>query len=251
MKRIAILALALFGVAGANARKIPENITDTVKFNKIQAVLDAVDELDDVNLYGDVTGILMNTFKEGPQGEYLTLEYIRFGNPERVDSVLATMPETFRNREDVRRYVDMAHARINTAPGKKYVDFEGENAEGGKINLSSLVKPGEYTLIDFWASWCPYCIREIPALKEILNEYGPKGFNIVGVAVRDEPAKTKAMVEKKSIPWPVLYNMDRIPYNIYGFVGIPHHILVSPDGTIISRGESAEQIAARLGKLLN
>ncbi len=109
---------------------------------------------------------------------------------------------------------------------------------------------GKYALIDFWASWCPYCIRELPDLKALRADYGDM-LEIVGVAVRDLPEDTRAMVEKQEIVWPVLYNTERVPYDIYGFSGIPHHILVAPDGTIVSRGESAAQLRDRLAGIRN
>jgi hypothetical protein len=58
------------------------------------------------------------------------------------------------------------------------------------------------------------------------------------------------MVAKQELPWKVLYNTQKAPYDIYGFSGIPHHILIGPDGTIISRGENADQIKERLSTLL-
>ncbi len=72
---------------------------------------------------------------------------------------------------------------------------------------------------------------------------------IVGVAVRDIPEDTRAMVAKQDIPWPILYNTERRPYGIYGFSGIPHHMLISPDGVIISRGENVSQLRSRLEKI--
>ena len=113
-----------------------------------------------------------------------------------------------------------------------------------------MITPGKYVLVDFWASWCPYCIKELPQLKELNDKYASRGLQLIGVAVRDEEADTRAMVEKKQIPWAVMYNAKRIPYDIYGIAGIPHHILISPDGVIVSRGESAKQLDARLEKLL-
>ena len=58
------------------------------------------------------------------------------------------------------------------------------------------------------------------------------------------------MVKKRDISWDVLYNTQRVPYDIYGFTGIPHHILISPDGTILSRGENAAQIRAHMERII-
>lgn len=68
----------------------------------------------------------------------------------------------------------------------------------------------------------------------------------MGVAVRDLPEDTKEMMKKKEIGWGVLYNTQKVPYEIYGFSGIPHHMLIGPDGIIISRGENADAIRKRL-----
>lgn len=85
------------------------------------------------------------------------------------------------------------------------------------MRLSSYVKPGKYTLVDFWASWCPYCIKELPDMKQLYADYADKGFEIVGVAVRDKTDDTAAMVAKHELTWPVIYNTQRVPYDIYGF----------------------------------
>ncbi len=143
-------------------------------------------------------------------------------------------------------YRKFAALRAATAPGQPIVDFEGEKADGTPTNFTSFVKPGAYTLVDFWASWCPYCIKELPEITALYDRWKDNGLEIVGVAVRDTPDDSKAAVKKHNITWPVIYNTQRKPYDIYGFSGIPHHILVGPDGKIVSRDESISQIEARL-----
>lgn len=220
--------------------------TDSIKLVKIQKVLKSVDDLDDMKLYGDVAELLYNANSESAIADEIGLEVIKFGTPEQVERIRGRLSSNTLEQEQVQKYLRYAEARARTAPGSQYVDFEGEDVNGNKIRLSDYVKPGKYTLIDFWAGWCPYCVRELPELAQLRKDFVDRDFDIVGVAVREEPAKTKNMVDKKGIDWPVIYNTERIPYDIYGFVGIPHHILVGPDGKIISRGESVEQIAARL-----
>lgn len=87
-------------------------------------------------------------------------------------------------------------------------------------------------------------------MKELYSDLHDKGVEIVGVAVRDTPDDTKAVMAKNGIEWPVVFNTGRVPYDIYGFSGIPHHILIGPDGTIFARGESVQQTRQRLSKLL-
>ena len=221
------------------------------RFARLMAQLDSVDNLDDMEKYVAFVEDKYNENKENALGDYFGIEWLKFAAPEKVDSMLATTPASFRESRRARHYAEFARLRAATAPGNAYVDFDGKDANGRTVKLSKYVEPGKYTLVDFWASWCPYCIKEIPDLKALQNDFGDKGLNIVGVAVRDLIADTKSSVEKREITWPVVYDTQRVPYDIYGFSGIPHHMLLGPDGRIISRGENTAQIRARLETLLN
>lgn len=216
------------------------------KFFGLLAELDSIENLDDMKLYLDYSEKAYNDNKDNPIGAYFGVEWIKYADPQKVDSFLNMAPADFRSMRKVKQYEERARHRALTAPGMKYTDFEGETAKGKKIMLSSLVKPGKYTLIDMWASWCPYCIKELPDLQQLYADFGEKNLEIIGVAVRDKPEDTANMVAKHNLTWPVIYNTQRVPYDIYGFSGIPHHILLDPDGVIVSRGENAAQIRQRL-----
>lgn len=220
------------------------------RFADLLQRLDSIENLDDMGLYVDFAEKTYNANRDNPIGEFFGIEWLKFAEPERVDSMLSKADEGFRNSRRVRHYENFARHRLETSPGHKYVDFEGEDASGKPRKLSDLIAPGKYTIIDFWASWCPYCIKELPELKRIRADFGPT-VEIVGVAVRDLPEDTRAMIKKQEIGWPVLFNTQKIPYDIYGFSGIPHHIFIAPDGTIISRGESAAQLRKRIEGLIS
>ena len=219
------------------------------RFSSLMVSLDSVEQYDDMELYLNFINKSYTENANNPISDYLAIEIIRFGKPEEVERFVSTAPQRIIDSQKVKHYVKMAQIRASTAPGKPYQDFSGEDVDGNPITLSSLVEPGKYTLLDFWASWCPYCIKELPDIKDLKEKWEDKGFNIVGVAVRDLPEDTKAMVEKKSIDWPVIYNTKTVPYDIYGFAGIPHHILIGPDGTIISREENIAQLDERLNSI--
>lgn len=221
------------------------------KFASMLAQLDSIEDLDDMPTYLDFVKKAYNENKNNPLGSYFGIEWIKYADLQEIDSLLNEASESLKNSPKTRHYVDFARLRDTTSPGKKFVDFEGECADGKPTTLAAFVKPGAYTLIDFWASWCPYCIKEIPDLSALNEKWKERGLNIVGVAVRDVPEDSKAAVNKHNITWPVMLNTQRRPYDIYGFSGIPHHILIGPDGEIISRGESVAQIEARLESLLN
>lgn len=216
------------------------------RFSGLLAELDSIENLDDMNLYLDYAERAYNDNKENPIGAYFGVEWMKYAEPQKVDSFLNLAPADFRSMRKVQQCEESARHRALTALGVKFTDFEGETEKGRKVKLSSLIKPGKYTLIDFWASWCPYCIKELPDLQQLYADFGDKDLEIIGVAVRDKPEDTANMVTKYNIAWPVVYNTQRVPYDIYGFSGIPHHMLLDPDGIIVSRGENVAQIRQRL-----
>lgn len=218
------------------------------RFSRLMQSLDSIEDLDDMKLYVDFAEQQYNANRDNPLGDYFGIEWLKYAEPQRVDSLLGKSEQGFRDSRRVRHYKKFADLRLATSPGHKYVDFDGETASGARQKLSALVPKDKYVVLDFWASWCPYCIRELPELKSLRADHSDM-VEIVGVAVRDLPEDTRTSVKKHEITWPVLYNTQKVPYDIYGFSGIPHHILLAPDGTIISRGESAAQIRDRIEQL--
>lgn len=220
------------------------------RFSRLITSLDSIENLDDMSVYLDFVKKTYAENKDNPIGSYFGMEWIKYAEIHQIDSLLAEASEELKNSPKTKHYVDFARLRDATSPGKHYVDLEGETADGKAIKLSSLIEPGKYTLVDFWASWCPYCIKELPQLAALGEEWKDSGLRIVGVAVRDVPDDSKAAINKHNITWPVIFNTQRRPYDIYGFSGIPHHMLIDPDGIIVSRGESLDQINKRLTSLL-
>lgn len=136
-----------------------------------------------------------------------------------------------------------------TAEGQPYKDFE-ITYDGKTTKLSDLMVPGHYTLVDFWASWCGPCRREIPVIKEILKEWGPKGLDVVGVAVWDEPDDTKKAIEELEITWPVIIDAKTVPTDMYGILGIPSIFLIDPNGVIVSRNKQGEELKAAVAQAM-
>lgn len=230
----------------------PSSVTRGTKsneqFNELMAELEKAEENED---FGELTAAaekLYNENKENPLGLYFFVEWLKWADPAKVDSLLAAAPENFKTSRRAERYVKYAQLRAKTAAGKPYADFEGADARGNKINFSKYVEPGKVTLVDFMASWCPYCIKDMPKLKELAARYKNDGLNLVSVAVRDTPEATSGAVKKHGIDWNVVYDAQKRPYELYGFSGIPHYILIGPDGKILYRNESLKNIEQYLSE---
>ena len=109
-------------------------------------------------------------------------------------------------------------------------DFELPNLQGSTTKLSSL--RGKYVVLDFWGSWCVWCIRGIPSMKEAYTKYKDK-MEILGVDCRDTEEKWKAAVKKHDLPWLHVYNPKESKLlEDYGVTGFPTKIIIAPDGKI-------------------
>jgi peroxiredoxin len=116
-----------------------------------------------------------------------------------------------------------------SAPG-----FSLETIDG---TMSSLEQhKGKVIILDFWATWCPPCKREIPDFIALQSLYGGRGLQILGVAL-DEPDNVREFSQRQGINYPVLLGTDRVA-NLYGGVtGIPTTFIIDQQGMIVRRYE--------------
>ena len=112
-------------------------------------------------------------------------------------------------------------------------NFELPDLQGNPLKLSSL--RGKYVIIDFWGSWCVWCIRGFPAMKDVYAKY-KDDLEILGVDCQDSERKWRAAVEQYELPWLQV----RCPDNqlqelaeMYGIEGFPTKAVVSPEGKLL------------------
>ena len=129
------------------------------------------------------------------------------------------------------------------SPGVRYRDFQG-TWEGKEYKLSDFVNQGKYVLVDFWASWCNPCRKEIPNIIRTYNKYKGKGLAVIGVAVSDKPEDTARAVKELGINYTVFNETDNSASTAYAIQSIPQILFFGPDGTILAtdmRGEEIEE----------
>ncbi|MBQ6062717.1 MAG: redoxin domain-containing protein [Prevotella sp.] len=117
-------------------------------------------------------------------------------------------------------------------------DFTLKDMDGNPLRLSSL--RGKYVVLDFWGSWCVWCIRGIPKMKEYYTKYDGK-FEIVGVDCHDSQEDWQETVKAQQMPWLHVYMPDDSPLlQAYQIQGFPTKVIIAPDGTLVQTfiGES-------------
>ncbi|WP_119080125.1 TlpA family protein disulfide reductase [Chitinophaga alhagiae] len=113
-------------------------------------------------------------------------------------------------------------------------DFTITDTNGSKRSILDIAKNSQYTLIDFWASWCAPCRSAIPLLKKAYEDFHPKGFNILGISIDKNKEKWQEAVKIDSTKWVHgLDNVQEANKYIFGLSAIPAYILVDKNGKII------------------
>ena len=125
-------------------------------------------------------------------------------------------------------------------------DFTLKDRNGKAHSLKKL--RGKYVLLDFWASWCGPCVKEIPNLKTAYAKYQAKGFEIMSVSIDRKPAQWKKALDKYDMPWIHLIDNDdpknKVTQNLYYVPSIPRTVLIDKTGKVIGkdfRGNALEK----------
>ena len=179
--------------------------------------------------------------------------YSNFASAAEVEEAIKTMPESLKSQPGMDKEIAAVEATMATAEGKMFTDFtiEDGGVNGEKVSFSDYVGKGKYVLVDFFASWCGPCKAEIPNIIEIYKEHAGDKFDVLGIAVWDKVDATKKAVESEGIIWPVIYNAQAIPTDIYGIKGIPQIMLIGPDGTIVARNLRGDAMKAKVKEVLS
>lgn len=122
--------------------------------------------------------------------------------------------------------------QVEDADAPEAPDFTLTDLNGKPFKLSSL--RGKYVILDFWGSWCYWCMKGMPEMKKYYAKYAGK-LEILGVNCGDTEAKWKAAVVKHDLLWLHVYCPDdNAVLTTYDIQGFPTKILISPNGKIIN-----------------
>jgi thiol-disulfide isomerase/thioredoxin len=127
--------------------------------------------------------------------------------------------------------------------GKRFPALQFKDLDGNVVSLGKL--KGKVILIDFWATWCPPCVKETPNLLSIYEEFNDEGFEIIGISLDRSRQKLMDYVSKKKIAWPNYFDgkgWDNKIASTLGIQSIPLTLLLDRQGVVSKIGLRGEHI---------
>lgn len=142
-------------------------------------------------------------------------------------------------------------AQENMAVGKQFPDFTEKDHLGKPLALSAY--KGKVVLIDFWATWCGPCVRELPNVKKAYSKHHPGGFEIIGISLDSDRDKLTSFIEKQEMPWQEFFDGEGWKNKLaqqYGINSIPATYLLDRDGKVIAKNLRGDALEAAVSKAL-
>ena len=180
-------------------------------------------------------------------------DYSKFFSKEAKEKFLSSVPEKFQDHPVVVKERELLAAMVSTEEGEPMADFEMATPEGQTVKLSELVKQHKLTLVDFWASWCAPCRKEIPHIKKIHADYKSQGLALVGVSFDDNKDKWVKGIADLQLNYPQMSDLKGWESDAaikYDIKAIPFTLLVNQDGIIVGRNLGGEELIKRIEEQL-
>ena len=133
--------------------------------------------------------------------------------------------------------------------GTKVPEFTVTDNNGKSVTLAELCQGKKYILIDFWASWCNPCRKEIPNLKKIYKEYADKGFQIISISIDKKRADWEKALKEENLEWPNFLDNGDVAI-AYKVKMIPTMYLIDTNGVMVGEDLRGEALAEKIGQLL-
>ena len=187
---------------------------------------------------------------------YASLLWLQGVEPSENIELYKTLDEAlmkkFPNDKMVRSIHEGIAKELATLSGQEAPEINLPTPDGKELALSSF--RGKIVLIDFWASWCGPCRKEMPNVVKIYNKFKNKGFEIYGVSLDQDKDRWLEAIVKDGITWPQVSDLkywNCEAAKAYAVQGIPYTVLVDKEGKIIAKGLRGIELEEAIDKALS
>jgi len=159
----------------------------------------------------------------------IAIENYKMNNKENLAQVFLTRIYEDYAKEVFKRHETKDIPSVSSLDGKEAPDFEYTSFGGKKVRLSQM--KGKIILLDFWESWCGYCLLVLPKLNELLQEYENKGLIIIGITTENKEQIEK-LIKANQLNYINIF-ADKTILKEYKVTGRPTYYLIDKNGIII------------------
>lgn len=205
--------------------------------------------------YDTIKEVSQQFFLENPNNYFSLSEVCNFRNEfkkEKLEEYFNLLSNQLKNSSYGKLLDDFLHIKT-LKEGDYFVDIIGANLKDEEVKLSDF--KGKIILLDFWAGWCPPCIKQIKEeFPVILEKYKDKNFQIVSFSFDVDKKMWKDASDKLELSWPDFSNLIRMSINPvalnYGITQIPTSFIISEEGKILKILEYSDNLEKELDKVL-
>ncbi len=168
-------------------------------------------------------------------------------DPVRSDALLNSLAD-----DPDPKVASAARGRVaRQALGQTALDWNFTDVAGNAFRAEQY--RGKVVVVEFWASWCPDCLREMPKVREAYQRYHARGLEIVGVSLDKDKEALTGFTKKHALPWPQYFDGKGWDNDLavrYGVRGIPELWVVDQSGRVVATGLHGDDLDARVTRLL-
>ena len=226
------------------------NKMDSIRMDSLSAIFEAP-----YNYIINRTNTLMVDKISKNTNMYSSIMAIQALDPDKYSdlykSLDAGLSKKFPKDKNVIMFHEVVERMLSTNVGQFAPEISLPSPDGKEIALSSL--KGKLVLIDFWASWCGPCRKEMPNVVKIYSKFKNKGLEIYGVSLDQDKEKWMEAITKDGINWPQVSDLkywDNLAARIYNVQGIPYTVLIDKDGKIIAKNLRGQELEKKIAEVL-
>lgn len=189
---------------------------------------------------------MVNENKDNFWGPLLMVKYMSYLTKKDAD-IYHSFPEEVKNSFYGKKMEMEIWPEKAVAPVVKEFVIKTDDKE---LNFEKLAEGKKYVLLDFWASWCGPCRREIPNVKKAYELFKDKGFEVVSISIDEKEADWKKALDEEKLPWPNF--RDKAVADQFMVKSVPTVYLCDAEGNIVAANEElrGEGLANKLAELL-
>jgi peroxiredoxin len=188
--------------------------------------------------------------------KYASIMAIQGMEPDKYSDIYktldASLTKKFPNDKNIKMFHDVVSKMLATTSGQEAPEINLPTPDGKELALSSF--RGKIVLVDFWASWCGPCRKEMPNVVKAYAKFKDKGFEIYGVSLDQDKARWLEAIQKDGITWPQVSDLkywECEAAKLYAVEGIPYTVLLDKEGKIIAKNLRGADLEIAIEKALS